>query len=129
MRIVSLALAAALTAACATIGFQPYADSGKVYEGSGGVKLEVDGVEIWSEGTPPRSYSVVGVVAQQGSGVTGDETALRAAVARTVKERGADAAIQVHGNFSFKGVVQPAQDISAGTGIRRLQYAIIRYVR
>jgi hypothetical protein len=128
MRVIWVALAAALVAACATVGFQPYEDTGKVYEGSGGVKLEVEGVDFWTEGAPPRRYSILGVVMQQGSGIAGDDAATRGAVVKIAKQRGADAAIQVHGNSALKDVLRPAQDISAGTGIRRLEYALIRYV-
>jgi len=128
MRVIWVALVAALVAGCATVGFQPYQDGGKVYEGSGGIKLEVEGVEFWTEGAPPRRYSIIGVAMQQASGPSGEEAAARVAVAKLAKERGADAAIQVQGNPALKGIVDSAQDIYAGTGVRRLQYALIRYV-
>ncbi len=128
MRVIWVALVAALAAGCATVGFQPYAESGKVFEGGGGVKLEADGVEIWTEGAPPRRYSIIGIVMEQGSGVVADDAATRAAVAKVAKQHGADAVIKMQGNYSFKDLVQPAQDIYAGTGIHRLQYALVKYV-
>lgn len=128
MRVIWVALVAALAAGCASVGFQSYADGGKIYEGSGGIKLEVDGVDIWTSGAPPRRYSIIGVAMQEASGPGGDDAAMRAAVARVAKQRGADAAIKVQGNPALKDVVRTEQDIYAGTGIRRQQYALIRYV-
>jgi hypothetical protein len=115
-------------AGCATVDYQPYEGRNNLYQGDGGTKLVVDGVEFWANGTPPRQFSIVGyVVSEVGSGF-GDEAIIRTAVAKTVKENGGNAAIQVNNNSSFSGIVRTAPGFYMAAGVRRMQFAVVKYV-
>jgi hypothetical protein len=121
-------LAFLLVASCATVDYQPYEGRNNLYEGRGGTKVVVDGVDFWANGTPPRRYSVIGVVTSEiGSGY-GDETIIRSTVAQTVKEKGGDAAIQITDNSSFAGLVHAAPGFYMAAGARRMRFAIVKYV-
>lgn len=128
MRIFLTAALATLLTGCATIDFQPYEGKNNLYEGNGGTKVVVDGIDFWANGTPPRQYSILGIVVSEvGSGV-GDESLIRTAVASEVKKRRGNAAIQVNNNSSFAGVIRAAPNLYMATGVRSMQFAVVRYV-
>jgi hypothetical protein len=56
------------------------------YEGTGGTTLTVDGVDFWSNGTPPRKFSLPGEVTSEIGAGCGDEHLIRSAVADRVKQ-------------------------------------------
>ena len=74
-------LVAAFLVACATVDYRPYEGNSTQYEGTGGTKLTVDGVDFWSNGTPPRKFSLLGVVTSEVGAGYGDEYLIRSAVA------------------------------------------------
>lgn len=128
MRIFLAIALVALLAGCATVDFQPYEGKSNLYEGNGGTKVVVDGIDFWANGTPPRKYSIIGmVVSEVGSGV-GDESLIRTAVASEVKKRQGNAAIQVNNNSSFAGVIRAAPNLYMATGVRSMQFAVVRYM-
>jgi hypothetical protein len=127
-RILSI-LIAVILAGCATIDFQPYEGKNNLYEGEGGTKVIANEVEFWANGSPPRKYSIIGmVVSEVGSGV-GDESIIRSAIANEVKKRGGDAAVQVTNNSAFSGVIRAAPGFYMATGVRRMQFAVIKYAK
>ena len=112
---------------CATVDFQPYEGKNNLYEGEGGTKVVVNGIDFWANGSPPRKYSIIGmVVSEIGSGY-GDEGIIRSSVASEVKKRDGDAAVQVNNNAAFSGIINTAPGIYMATGVRRMQFAIIKY--
>lgn len=129
MRSTALIIMFALAlAGCATVDFQPYEGRNNLYEGDGGTKVVVDGVEFWANGSPPRKYSIIGVVVSEiGSGV-GDEAIIRSSVAPEVRKRGGDAAIQVNNNSSFAGLIRAASGFYMAANVKRMQFAVIKYV-
>jgi len=127
MRPLLAIFAFAVVAGCATVDYQPYEGRNNLYQGDGGTKLVVDDVEFWANGTPPRQFSIVGyVVSEVGSGY-GDEAIIRSAVAKTVKENGGNAAIQVNNNASFAGIVRTAPGFYMAASVRRMQFAVVKY--
>ena len=126
--IISIMLAFTL-AGCATVDFQPYEGKNNLYEGEGGTKVVVDGIDFWANGSPPRKYSIIGmVVSEIGSGV-GDEAIIRSSVAGEVKKQGGDAAVQVNNNSSFAGVIRTAPGFYMAAGVRLMQFAGVNYVK
>lgn len=124
--IISLILIGIL-AGCATVDFQPYEGNNSIYQGEGGTKVVVDGVDFWANGSPPRKFEMIGmVVSEVGSGV-GDESIIRSAVASEVRKHGGTAAVQVTNNSSFSGIVRIAPGSYMAAGVRRMQFAIVRY--
>ena len=113
---------------CATVDFQPYEGKNNLYEGNGGTKIVVDGIDFWANGTPPRKYTIIGmVVSEVGSGV-GDESLIRDAVASEVKKQQGNAAIQVNNNTSFAGIIRTAPNLYMATGVKSMQFAVVRYI-
>ncbi|MEN9866537.1 MAG: hypothetical protein RL748_2127 [Pseudomonadota bacterium] len=128
MRFILFCFLALTLAGCATVDFQPYEGKNNLYEGQGGTKVVVTGIDFWANGSPPRKYSIIGMVASEiGNGI-GDESMIRSAVAREVKKQGGDAAIQITNNSSFAGVVNAAPGFYMAVEVRRMQFAVVRYV-
>ena len=128
MRVFLATALLAFLVGCATVDFQPYEGKSNLYEGNGGTKVVVDEIDFWANGTPPRKYSIIGmVVSEVGSGV-GDESLIRTAVASEVKKRQGNAAIQVNNNSSFAGVIRAAPNLYMSTGVRSMQFAVVRYM-
>ncbi|MDP2072298.1 hypothetical protein [Methylotenera sp.] len=118
-----------LLTGCATTDFQPYEGKNNLYEGEGGTKVIVNGVEFWANGSPPRKYSIVGmVVSEVGSGI-GDESMIRSAVANKVKEKGGDAAVQVTNNTTFSGILRASSGFYMATNVKSMQFAVIKYAQ
>lgn len=129
MRFTMLMILAFTLVGCATVDFQPYEGKNNLYEGEGGTKVVVDGIDFWANGSPPRKYSIIGmVVSEIGSGV-GDEAIIRSSVAGEVKKRNGDAAVQVNNNSSFAGVIRTAPGFYMAAGVRRMQFAVVKYVK
>ena len=114
---------------CATVDYQPYEGKTTVYEGTGGNKLTVDGIEFWSNGTPPRKFEVIGsVTSEVGSGY-GDEGIIRSAVATEVKSKGGNAAIQLTNNNSYTGMIKATPSFYMATGVKRMEFSVVKYVQ
>ncbi len=124
-----LVLALALTlAACATVDFLPYEGKRNLYEGEGGTKVVVDKIDVWANGTPPRKYSIIGIIVIEVGSGKGDQAGIRSTVASEVKKRKGSAAIQVTNNSSFAGVLHNAPGFYKPTRARQMQFAIVKYV-
>ena len=129
MRLIIFIMLIFTLAGCATVDFQPYEGKNNLYEGEGGTKVVVDGIDFWANGSPPRKYSIIGmVVSEIGSGV-GDEAIIRSSVAGEVKKQGGDAAVQVNNNSSFAGIIRTAPGFYMAAGVRRMQFAVVKYVK
>ena len=127
-RLVTL-IVAACVAGCATATFQPYEGLNNHYEGTGGTKMVVDGVEIWANGAPPRKYSILGVVTSEvGAGFRSLDL-IHAAVSKSTRERGGDAAIQINDNTSFAGVIRTAPGVFVAANRREMKFAVVKYER
>ena len=128
MRMTLSAIAIAfILVGCATVDFQAYEAKANRFEGTGGTKVTVDGVDFWANGAPPRQYEILGIVTSEiGSGY-GDEGIIRSAVAKEVSKRGGNAAIEVNNNNSFTGVVN-VSNYYVATSKKTMRFAVIRYL-
>jgi hypothetical protein len=115
--------------ACATVDYQPFeGKADAVWEGQGGTKLVVDGIEFWDNGAPPHKYKVVGyATGAVGAGIGADDI-IRDAVASKVKALGGSAAILVTGNTSDLGFVKTAPNMWMAASTRELKYAVVQYL-
>lgn len=121
------ALFIVLMTGCATVDYQAY-EGAKPMEGTGGTKVVVDGVDFWANGSPPKKFIIIGVVTSEiGSGF-GDESMIRSAVSDEVIKQGGNAAIQMTNNTSFNGMFSPNRQIYMATGVKRMQFSIIKYL-
>lgn len=104
-RIIALALAAVL-AGCTSVDFQSYDDTSRVHRGTGGTRVVVDGIELYTSGAPAREYVILGAVeAAVGDGY-GADGMVRGAVAREIRARGGDAGVLVSQETDVTGAFQ-----------------------
>lgn len=114
--------------ACATVDYQPYEGRNNSYIGTGGTKVVSDGIDFWANGTPPRKYTVIGIAVSEIGGGFGDEAMIRSAVASEVRKQGGNAAIQMSNNKEFSGVFQVSPTIFASASVKRMQFAVVKYI-
>lgn len=120
-------LLALFLAGCATVDYQAY-EGAKPMEGTGGTKVVVNGIDFWANGSPPKKFIVIGIVTSEiGSGF-GDESMIRSAVSDEVIKQGGNAAIQMNNNTSFNGMFSPNRQIYMASGVKRMQFSIIKYI-
>ena len=95
MKLSGLALLAfaAFALGCASTQYKGYEDGGTLRIGAGGAKEIVDEVEIWSNGTPPRTYRVLGMVNDKRPKGIIPMAQYKPMIAAVVKKQGGDAAI------------------------------------
>jgi hypothetical protein len=92
-----LTIAAAIVAGCAHTNYQQFEgrNGPQIIEGTGGTKEIVNGYEIWDNGTPPRRYEVLGVVAVEDFDNVFGNQRIRSALSDQLKAAGGDAAVVV----------------------------------
>jgi hypothetical protein len=116
--------------ACATVDYHPYegrADS--VWEGQGGTKLVVDGIELWDKGAPPHKYKVIGYATGTLSSGYGADGIIHGAIAGKVKAMGGSAAILVLESYGETlGIVENAPYMRSISHIRELKYEVVQYL-
>ena len=103
MRKTILMIAAAVLTACASTNYQPYEARNAVVEGQGGSKTVVDGVELWENGDPPRTFKIIGIIDDSRPGGLIPMARLRSDIARKAKEAGGDAAIKIYSQQQING--------------------------
>ena len=95
-RIIIFALCALsiLISGCATTEFSSYeTKDNKVFEGKGGSKVVVDGIDFWENGDPPRRFKVLGFIDDGRLQHVVMMASIRSDIAKKAKEVGADAII------------------------------------
>jgi hypothetical protein len=75
-----LLLVALLCTSCVTTKTLSYSDH-TVYQGTGGACETRDGIDIWWNGTPPRKYTIIGLLIQGTLSLAGDAALIREAKA------------------------------------------------
>lgn len=124
-----------LVGGCAQTNFQQYEGRGgpQVVEGVGGTKEVVNGYEIWDNGTPPRRYEVLGVVAVEDFDNVFGNQRIRSALAAQIKAAGGDAAIVMDSSgggqstglaFNARGQAMPMMAF----GKKQARWQIIKYL-
>ena len=121
-------LLALVVGACATVDYQAYEGRNNDYEGTGGTKVVVGGIDFWANGSPPRRFAILGVVTSEVGAGYGDAEIIRSAVASEVRRRGGDAAIQITDNTSFAGVVQVAPQMYMAAHTKTMRFAVVKYL-
>lgn len=104
MRLLLIALSVALLTGCAT-EFKQYEGHDAVRMGQGGTRENINGMDVWSNGDPPRKYKILGVIEdERGSG--GFSKPMRnSAVVSKAKEIGGDALIEGSVSTEVTGMV------------------------
>jgi len=88
---------------CASTEFKPYEARNNVFEGTGGTKVMVDGMEFWENGDPPRQYKVIGIIDDERHGGILSMSGLRGDVVQKAREAGGDAVVQLTNESQIAG--------------------------
>lgn len=94
MKKITTILSVVLLAGCATTEFKHFEARDSIREGAGGTKTVVDGVELWSNGDPPRRYKILGIIEDERGGGGFSSHMRQSAIVEKAKEVGADALIE-----------------------------------
>lgn len=103
MRTFLLIFSLVFLSSCATTEFKPVEEKNVVFEGKGGTKTVIDGMDIWKDGEPPHKFKVLGFIFDQRSGAILPAALLYADVARKAREVGGSALIQLVNQSQAEG--------------------------
>jgi hypothetical protein len=95
--------AIALLAGCANTEYKPFEAKSNMFEGRGGTKVVVDGMEIWDNGDPPRKFKVLGIIDDERPGGIITMSQLRGDMVKKAREAGGDAVVQLSSQSQIAG--------------------------
>jgi hypothetical protein len=101
---------------CATTEFKPFEAKVNNYEGKGGTKTIVEGMELWDNGDPPRTYKILGIIEdRRGSGII-PMASLHSDIVQKAREVGGDAVIHVSSQSHITGMYSTGSASAYGYG-------------
>lgn len=118
--LIAVLVAAGLGGCAATRPAYVEYHGGEVQVGRGGAMKVVDGVELWSDGSPPRKHRIIAMTTRS-SNAPGS---VSSRVILDVKAAGGDAAVQVSATDKLLGVGKGG----SAEYETLYKYAIIKYV-
>jgi hypothetical protein len=98
-----LVVCAALTCGCASTEFKMYEGRGNSFEGRGGTKTVVDGMDVWDNGEPPRRFKILGFIQDDRPGGIIAMSQLRSDIVKKARQVGGDAVIQAGSQSQIAG--------------------------
>jgi hypothetical protein len=121
-----------LLAGCASTTYMPYEAVQTDFQGAGGTRETVNGVDFWYNGDPPRHFRVLGVISDVRPGGAIPQGMLKPSVAKEAKAKGGDAVVFLGGNSDVAGFFShsytPQTTISAPIGRTAYRFAVIKYL-
>jgi hypothetical protein len=138
---IALAFLPILVAGCST-NYYTYSGSG-IYQGRGGASKNVDGVDIWLVGTPPRKFKIIGYVTDSRPGGPIPMAMRDSDLAAAAKKNGGDGILLKADQADFLGTYSTASATAVtngnvtsafGSGVsvpivrREGQYYVIKYL-
>jgi hypothetical protein len=125
----SSVLATLLVTGCATTVYKPFEGKANPFEGQGGTKIVVDGMELWDNGEPPRKFMVLGIIDDQRPGGIISMTLLENDIVKKAREVGGDALIQLGNQSHITGFyTSPGSSTSMALRRNRAKFAVIKFV-
>jgi hypothetical protein len=104
VRRLALLLAAVLIlAGCSTTDFQTWEGRKSVIEGRGGTKKIVDGMDVWTNGDPPRRFRILGIIDDERPGGLIPRAELKHDIVKKAREHGGDAVILLSSSSQLAG--------------------------
>lgn len=137
------AFAAFWVAGCAHTEYQSFESKTNIFEGNGGTKAVVDGMELWDNGEPPRKFKVLGIIEDERPGGLIPMAQLRSDMVKKAREAGGDALIQLGSQSQIAGYYSNGSASAYGYGnsvnaygssttmaVRRnmAKFAVIKYI-
>jgi hypothetical protein len=74
-----------------------------VIEGQGGTKKVVDGMDVWTNGDPPRRFRILGVIDDERPGGLIPMAKLKHDIVKKAREQGGDAVILLSSSSQLAG--------------------------
>ena len=96
-------LVLSLVGGCATTEYKPYQAKDNLFEGKGGTRVVVDGMEFWDNGEPPRKFKVLGIIDDQRPGGIIPMSQFRSDMVKKAREAGGDAVVQLGNQSQIAG--------------------------
>ena len=139
--LVALAFLPVFVAGCST-NYYSYSGSG-VYQGRGGASKNVDGIDIWLVGTPPRKFQIIGYITDSRPGGPIPMAMRDSDLAAAAKKNGGDGILLKAEQSDFLGTYSTANataftngnvTTAFGSGVsvpivrREGQYFVIKYL-
>jgi hypothetical protein len=103
MRTLLIALSLVALAGCTSTQFKQFESRDAVRIGQGGTKDILNGMDIWSNGDPPRKYKILGVIEDERNSGGFSKPMRNSAVVAKAKEIGGDALIEGAVNTEITG--------------------------
>ena len=88
---------------CAATEYKPFEAKDNAFEGKGGTKAVVDGMEFWDNGDPPRKFKVLGIIDDERPGGVIPMSRLRSDMIKKAREVGGDAVVQLSNQSQIAG--------------------------
>ena len=105
-RLAPLLAAVLILAGCSTTDFQSWEGRDSVIEGQGGVKKIVDGMDMWTNGDPPRRFRILGIIDDERPGGLIPMAELKDGIVKKAREHGGDAVILLSSSDQLLGYAQ-----------------------
>lgn len=126
-------IAASVLIGCshANTQFKPYEAKHNEFEGKGGTKTVVKGMDFWENGEPPRKFTVLGIIEDQRSSGSRSMGALREDVATLARESGGEAVVELGSQSQISSYYSmPSGSSTVTVPIRRnsAKFAVIKYL-
>ena len=90
---------------CATTQYHQYFGKENVFEGRGGTKKIIEGIDFWDNGEPPRKFVLLGIIDDKRPGGIIPMSSLESDIAKKAKEAGGDAVIVLANNSKITGYI------------------------
>jgi hypothetical protein len=92
-----------ILSSCTSTDFQAWEGRNPVIEGHGGTKKVVDGVDVWTNGDPPRRFRILGIIDDERPGGIIPMAELKHAIAKKAREHGGNAVIMISSSSQLQG--------------------------
>jgi hypothetical protein len=112
--LLTLALLPVLCASCST-NYYNYSGSG-IYHGRGGASKNVDGVDIWIDGSPPRKFKIIGYITDSRPGGPIPMAMRDSDLAAAAKRNGGDGILLKAEQSDFIGTASTANATAVTNG-------------
>jgi hypothetical protein len=129
---------------CASTDYKTFEGRNQVFEGDGGTRVTIEGIDFWENGEPPRKFVLMGIIDDERPGGIIPMARLKKDIAKKAKAQGADAVILLGSGSKIRGYVTNASATttfsgnsaySSGTGVsapilrNSASFAVIKYVK
>jgi hypothetical protein len=88
---------------CASTDYQAWEGRNSAIEGHGGTRKVVDGVDVWTNGDPPRKFRLLGIIDDQRPGGIIPMAEMKHDIAKKAREHGGDAVIIISSSSQLAG--------------------------